>query len=78
MWPYQTRGSRFMGDIRERFPSRLDGTDFSVNAAVIKLWLPDKLLAAIDVLCDVHDASAPMCCAGSSSSMPSVARSWPC
>jgi hypothetical protein len=26
---------------------------------VIKLWLPERLLAAIDALCDEHDASRP-------------------
>jgi hypothetical protein len=26
---------------------------------VIKVWLPERLLAAIDVLCDAHDASRP-------------------
>lgn len=59
MWPFPTRGSCFMGDIRERFPSALQGEDFQRNVAVIKLWLPEKLLAGIDVLCEVHAASRP-------------------
>ena len=59
MWPYATRGSRFMGDVSEISPSALEAEDFSTNAASIKLWLPEKLVAAIDVLCDQHDASRP-------------------
>lgn len=59
MWPYKTRGSRFMGDIQETSPSRLAALDFKWNTGAIKLWLPDKLLAAIDVRCDVHDSSRP-------------------
>jgi len=59
MWPYATRGSRFLGDAAARLPSRLDPRDFTRNDAVIKLWLPEKLLAAIDVLCAEHDASRP-------------------
>jgi len=59
MWPYATRGSRFMGDISEISPSALEAEDFSTNAVSIKLWLPEKLVAAIDVLCDRHDASRP-------------------
>jgi hypothetical protein len=59
MWPYATRGSRFLGDAADRHPSRLNPEDFAHNDAVIKLWLPERLLAAIDVLCDEHDASRP-------------------
>ena len=59
MWPYATRGSRFLGDVSEISPSALESEDFSTNAASIKLWLPEKLVAAIDVLCDQHDASRP-------------------
>ena len=59
MWPYATRGSRFMGDISEISPSALEAEDFSTNAVSIKLWLPEKLVAAIDVLCEQHDASRP-------------------
>ena len=59
MWPYATRGSRFVGDAAACHPSRLNPEDFANNDAVIKLWLPDQLLAAIDVLCDAHDASRP-------------------
>jgi len=59
MWPFATRRSRFLGDAAARHPSRLDPVDFARNDAAIKLWLPDRLLAAIDVLCDAHDASRP-------------------
>ena len=59
MWPYATRGSRFMGDVSEISPSALEAEDFSTNAVSIKLWLPERLVAAIDVLCDQHDASRP-------------------
>lgn len=59
MWPYKTRGSRFLGDIEETLPTQLSTANFSLNDSSIKHWLPDKLLAAIDVLCDVHDSSRP-------------------
>ena len=48
MWPYASRGSRFLGDVSEISPSALEAEDFSTNAASIKLWLPEKLVAAID------------------------------
>jgi len=59
MWPYATRGSCFLGDISEISPSALESEDFSTNAVSIKLWLPEKLVATVDVLCDQHDASRP-------------------
>lgn len=59
MWPYATRGSRFLGDVSELSPSALENEDFSTNPVSIKLWLPEKLVAAIDILCDQHDASRP-------------------
>ena len=59
MWPYASRGSRFLGDAADRHPSHLNAEDFAHNDAVIKLWLPEQLLAAIDLLCDTHDASRP-------------------
>lgn len=59
MWPYATRGSRFLGDVTELSASALEHHDFSTNAVAIKLWLPQKLVAAIDVLCNQHDASRP-------------------
>ncbi len=59
MWPFAKRGSRFLGDAATRSPSAMNGTDFNDNDAVIKLWLSERLLAAIDVLCAEHDASRP-------------------
>lgn len=59
MWPFATRGSRFLGDASDHHPSQLNPNDFARNDAVIKLWLPGRLLAAVDVLCDRHDASRP-------------------
>lgn len=59
MWPYAKRGTRFDGDVFERFPSELRKDRFSANDAVIKLWLPERLLAALDVLSRVHFISRP-------------------
>lgn len=59
MWPYKSRYSRFEGDIDEVAPSALGETDFSVNQTPIKLWLPEKLLNALDVLCSHYDATRP-------------------
>jgi len=59
MWPYAKRGTRFYGDIDERIPSRLGGQRFDINDAVIKLWLPERLLAGIDVLSCEHNVSRP-------------------
>jgi len=59
MWPFATRGSRFLGNAADHHPSHLNAEDFALNDAVIKLWLPGQLLAAIDLLCDEHDASRP-------------------
>ena len=59
MWPYAKRGTRFDGDVFERFPSELRKDRFSTNDAVIKLWLPERLLAALDVLSSVHFVSRP-------------------
>lgn len=59
MWPFATRGSRFLGNVANRHPSHIHAPDFVHNDAVVKLWLPERMLAAIDVLCDEHDASRP-------------------
>ena len=59
MWPFARRRSRVIGEIDTRVPSRLAGIDFSQNDALIKLWLSEALLDAIDLLCDTHDASRP-------------------
>lgn len=59
MWPFKSRGSRFVGDVDTIFPSQLEKSDFSINDSPIKLWLPDKLLNAVDVLCAQYDSSRP-------------------
>ena len=59
MWPFKTRGSRFHGDLSERSPSLLGKHDFTTIDAVIKLWLPDELVAALDVISAERDASRP-------------------
>jgi predicted DNA-binding protein len=59
MWPYAKRGSRFQGDVFERFPSKLGKEQFSINDAVVKLWLPERLVAGIDVLSRVHNRTRP-------------------
>lgn len=59
MWPYASRGSRFLGDVSDISPSALENEHFGSNDVSIKLWLPEKLVASIDVLCDRHDASRP-------------------
>ena len=59
MWPYRTRGSRVYGNPREQWPSKLATTPFNRNDAVIKLWLPERLVVGIDVLSDAHNISRP-------------------
>lgn len=59
MWPHAKRGTRFYGDIDERVPSRLGGQLFDINDALVKLWLPEKLLGAIDVLSCEYGVSRP-------------------
>lgn len=59
MWPYKYRGSRYIGDIDAVAPSWLGETDFSTNQTPIKLWLPEKLLDALDVLSAHQDTSRP-------------------
>jgi hypothetical protein len=59
MWPFARRRSRVIDEIDTRIPTRLAGIDFSRNDAVIKLWLSEPLLDAIDLLCDTYDASRP-------------------
>ena len=34
MWPFATRGSRFLGDAATRSPSAMAGTDFNDNDRV--------------------------------------------
>jgi len=59
MWPYRARGSRVCGDPREQWPSKLATTRFNRNDAVIKLWLPERLIVGVDVLSDAHNISRP-------------------
>ena len=57
--PLRNPWPRFLGDVSEISPSALEHEDFSTNPGVDLLWLPEKPVAAIDVLCDQHDASCP-------------------
>lgn len=59
MWPFSRRRSRVLDEIEARIPSRLADIDFSTNDAVIKLWLSESLLDAIDLLSDTYDKSRP-------------------
>lgn len=59
MWPYARRGTRFYGDVDERFPSKLVDELFDVNDSAIKLWLPERLLAGLDVLSCEAGVSRP-------------------
>ena len=52
MWPYATRGSRFLGDISEISPSALESEDFSTNAVSIKLFLSARLKLELQDLAD--------------------------
>ena len=52
MWPYATRGSRFLGDISEISPSALEAEDSSTNAVPIKLFLPARLKLELQDLAD--------------------------
>lgn len=59
MWPHAKRGTRFYGDTDQRSPSKIEGETFDINDGVIKLWLPEKLLAGVDVLSCEHGISRP-------------------
>jgi hypothetical protein len=59
MWPFARRGSRFDGDADEHFPSDINPRDFKDNKATIKLWLPGKILAGIDIIGQRHHAGRP-------------------
>ena len=61
MLTYATRGSRFLGDVSEISPSALEAEEFSTNAASIKLWLPEKLVAAMDeLLAELAEANSEL------------------
>jgi len=59
MWPFAKRGSRFDGDADEHFPSDIDPRDFKENKATIKLWLPSKILAGVDIIGQRQHAGRP-------------------
>ena len=59
MWPFAKRGSRLDGDADEHFPSDIDPRDFKDNKATIKLWLPGKILAGVDIIGQRHHAGRP-------------------
>ncbi len=59
MWPFAKRGSRFDGDADEHFPSDIKPRDFKDNKATIKLWLPSKILAGVDIIGQRHHAGRP-------------------
>lgn len=60
MWPFSNRGPRL--DVEESMlknKSDFDFAPFERNDESIKLWMPDKLITAIDVLSLSHDVSRP-------------------
>lgn len=59
MWPFATRGARYADDSTTTLSPQTNLHAFRTNDASIKLWLPEKLVSAIDVLCKSHDASRP-------------------
>lgn len=59
MWPFAKRGSRFDGDADEHFPSDIKPRDLKDNKATIKLWLPSKILAGVDIIGQRHHAGRP-------------------
>ena len=60
-WPFSTRGARI--ETAETLPlidlATLNFSVFQVNDACIKLWLPERLTAALDRLSVKHDTSRP-------------------
>lgn len=59
MWPFAKRGSRFDGDADEHFPSDINPRDFKDNKAIIKLWLPSKILAGVDIIGQRYHVGRP-------------------
>jgi len=60
MWPYSNRGPRL--DVEEgasKHKSDLDFSAFKRNDVSIKLWVSEKILTSIDVLCIHHEVSRP-------------------
>jgi hypothetical protein len=60
MWPFANRGAR-AATIAPPPPQResLDYPAFAHNDAVVKVWLPDKLTAALDLISARTDTSRP-------------------
>lgn len=59
MWPFASRGARYGDDPTVKLSSRIALESFRTNDGYIKLWLPEKIVAAVDVLCKAHNASRP-------------------
>lgn len=59
MWPYKQRGARDTGNVREKQPSRLGECNFKQNDTYIRIWLPDKLVEGVDLMCLTYDSSRP-------------------
>ncbi|MCX7144196.1 MAG: hypothetical protein NT123_24800 [Proteobacteria bacterium] len=60
-WPFAKRGTRVDAVTESALPLALpaDLAAFSVNDACIKLWLPEKLVVALDALSATHEMSRP-------------------
>ena len=60
-WPFAKRGSRVDAVTEPALPAALptDLAAFSRNDACIKLWLPEKLITALDALSATHEMSRP-------------------
>lgn len=59
-WPFSTRGSRVeYGASPQPDAPLLDFTAYAVNDACIKVWLPEKLIKALDGLSARNNASRP-------------------
>ena len=58
-WPFASRGGRKPLVDALAPPMSIDFAAFAVNDAVVKLWLPEKLAAALDALSANTQASRP-------------------
>ena len=59
MWPYKMRNARDTGDVREKSPSKLAEHNFRRNDTWVRIWLPEKLVQGIDLMCLNYDSSRP-------------------
>ena len=60
MWPFSNRGPRL--DVEEallKHKPEFNFAPFMVNDVYIKLWMPEKIVTAIDILSVKHDVSRP-------------------